>query len=202
MDITKKIDNYLTEWNLPLYGGLPTVGGYQANTEYEIGAQRIVEAVHCILGSISRMRDMSDLRTEKSHIEEEMDNIKGYRKEYSRPLYINRLKPTDRYYQLRTSDSDSKYPEYIEATFKSIRTNSLKLINKAKTMMNKLDKNMPKEIRDVCVTCYKLVITIAETMMKSIKNIDRMYNAFDERPVKIAVDLLEINVNKLFEGDR
>ena len=37
------------------YGGIPDGGGYESNTEYEIGAQRIAEAAHCILGSLGKI---------------------------------------------------------------------------------------------------------------------------------------------------
>ena len=40
--------------NTQVYGGLPAGGNYRSSTEYEIGAQRIAEAIHCILGSLHK----------------------------------------------------------------------------------------------------------------------------------------------------
>ena len=50
---------YLSEGSCPIrgghYGGIPGGGGYRPYKEYDVGAQRMAEAAHCILGSIAKI---------------------------------------------------------------------------------------------------------------------------------------------------
>ncbi len=61
------------------YAGVPSGGGFIAQTEYEIGAQRIAEAVHCVLGAV--------LSDDKYHMADECDLVHHLLSEYSKPDY-------------------------------------------------------------------------------------------------------------------
>jgi len=66
------------------FGGIPSGGGYGSNTEYEIGAQRLAEAVHCVLGAVMNEDDY--------HIKDECGLTNKILKEYSKPIYISLFK--------------------------------------------------------------------------------------------------------------
>jgi len=142
-----------------MFGEIPDGGGYEANTEYEIGAQRMAEAAHCILGSISRYttRDDKPLWVEMGHIREEMGIIEESMVEYGRYLYIDRLKQ-----KLREGN------KYGEKSVDSIMKNSPRLKKAAKSARNRLSKNLPKIIYDVAFATYNFIISLAEHMYDSV----------------------------------
>ena len=87
-----KLKNILEfSWCDKDYGGIPPGGGFGYNTEYEVGLQTILEAAHCILGSIDRSlgKSTSITSTEAEHIAQEIYIIKKTLLEYGKPLYLN-----------------------------------------------------------------------------------------------------------------
>jgi hypothetical protein len=65
-------------------GGLPSGGSFTAFTEYEIGASRIAEAAHCILGSWGEYWSGDTLVAdfEPNHVIEEFHLITKFASEY------------------------------------------------------------------------------------------------------------------------
>jgi hypothetical protein len=159
-----KLKQYLTEAHAcplagSLFGEMPGGGGYEANTEYEIGAQRMAEAAHCILGSLSKYttRDDKPLWVEKGHIKEEMNIIEEAMVEYSRYLYIDRLK-----------EKIKEGNKYGELSVKSIIKASPKLKKKARSARTRLSKDLPKTVYDVAFATYNFIISLAEQMYDSV----------------------------------
>lgn len=142
------------------YGGLPEVGGYGSSTEYEVGAQRIAEAAHCILGSLGKLLTRSTwehgLHYEAGHIVEEMDIINKSAKEYSRSLYRDRLLPS--YQASRSVDS--------------IRKASQNLVKVAEKNLSALGReDLPLPVFHVADNAYRLVISLATAMEKASRGI-------------------------------
>ena len=168
-----------------LYGGVPEVGGYNSFTEYEIGAQRIAEAIHCILGSLGKSMN-SPAWVEKDHVEEEIGLVVKFQKEYRKSLYVGRL------------FNDRKDNPYVRKSVESIRKNSPKLISLAKQYRRQLSKDMPEVVREVAEACYTLLIRLAEAMLKSVKGFPEkdVTNGIDDSGVGTWVGVLKMKVDK------
>lgn len=171
---------------MPPYGGMPEVGGYGCATEYEIGAQRIAEAAHCILGSIAKCVNHGDdpiknLPYEKGHILEELGIIKNCQQEYGRPLYNERV----------WRDPEN---EYSKMTIDSILKVSPKLSQTAINMRQQLDSSYPKEIYQVAYKSYSVINQLAKAMEKSIET---QGNAFEDTLLKAQISDLDKAVQSL-----
>jgi hypothetical protein len=157
-----------------LYGGMPSGGGYGSDTEFEIGAQRIAEAAHCILGSLGKRvagRPGWDdvFHAEKGHIDEENGIIQKCAKEYSRDLYTRRLSDP-------TRDVKSKYKQFriesADATVRSIRDASPRLRKMANSELRrwKEERGVPRTIFDLGKYSYLVLISLADAMMRSVED--------------------------------
>jgi len=87
-----------------MYGGLPSFGGFQPFTEYEVGLGRIAEALHCIMGALGRAIDVKALESEVEHISEELGKVRWFTDEYSRDIYTRRLWEKSKYREQSTDD--------------------------------------------------------------------------------------------------
>ena len=191
-----------------LYGGMPGGGGYSSNKEYEIGAQRIAEAAHCVLGSLGKGLADTERHSlwsiETGHLNEEMGIIEKCIKEYSRPLYLRSLNDPEGY---------GYYPQYIEEAKEwtskmvaSIRKASPSLASKAKKMMGELNRieDIPEPVKEAARLTYILLIDLAAAMMKSVKNWDRTQmigpNAFDDSRLRQSAQRLKSALSKLLSS--
>jgi len=166
----------LLEWQLLKYGGIPSNGGYDSFTEYEVGAARMAEATHCILGSISKA-GKGGFGIEKGHVEEEMGIILDCQKEYSKQLYVDRLDPND---------------SYVKRSFKSMAKASHDLKRMAIGYQKKIDSTMPNELQDLAFVCYELLTVLARSIEKSLLRND---NAFGYFVMQQAVQNLKTKVD-------
>jgi hypothetical protein len=166
----------LLEWQLPKYGGIPSNGGYDSFTEYEVGAARMAEAAHCILGSISKA-SRGGFGIEKDHVEEEMGIILDSQKEYSKQLYVDRLDPNN---------------SYVKKSFKSMAKASHDLKRASFAYQKKIDSTMPNELQDLAFVCYELLNVLAKSIEKSLIRND---NAFGYTIVKQVVQNLKTKVD-------
>jgi len=168
------------------YGGLPTSGGFSSNTEYEIGAQRIAEAVHCILGSLGKMF-YSDLWTERGHIEEEMGIIEHCVKEYSRDLYVDQL----------NNPYSAAHQPYVDDTVASIKKKAPKLKLIAQQMKKLVDRSdVTPEVLEVADQCYDFIVVLCDKLLDSVSG-DIFTNAFKNSTVISAMRKLSRAVNTL-----
>lgn len=149
-----------------LYGGMPEAGNYKAYTEYEIGAQRIAEAAHCILGSAGKVHSAmqrekdhpySPWSIEEGHFREEIGIIRKTLKEYSKPVYTDRA-------WFRT--------DYRFDSLKSMRENSPKLEARAVKYRRLLERD--KEIYDpalydIAWWAYTVIEELAQAVALSVK---------------------------------
>lgn len=148
-----------------LYGGIPTGGGFQSFTEYEIGAQRIAEACHCILGSVGKLavgyRDKAPwaewrklLAYEEDHIAEEIGLVTKFLTEYSRPTY-----------DARVNTPRDGYLEWVDKTVHSMRTQGPKLASLARRRRQELSccPGLPDEVRDVARAAYTVLVILGDT---------------------------------------
>ena len=191
-----------------LYGGISTGGGYQAYTEYEIGAQRIAEAAHCILGSLGKNlgRGQTDwegmLRTEAGHILEELDLITGVCKEYSRSIYTRQFHDISDYkveYQERAVETATKSVDSILAASPKLRARAEEML-----ALVARDETIPTEIRLVAVGTYMVLIELANAMEISVADWswpDRVHNAFRNPELITSIETLRERIATLYPGE-
>jgi len=156
------------------YGGLPSSGGYVAWTEYEIGAQRIAEASHCILGSMG-----GDHWFEPGHIRDELDLIERTVEEYSKRLYSDRL--------LNYNDDDI---EFVEGSVKSIGKASPKLRARAQKLKAEVERqeDIPQKVKTTALLTYDVVIELTNAMEHSVRSWPKkMENAFQNRKLRQSI---------------
>lgn len=150
-----------------LYGGMPSGGGYGTGSEYEVGAQRMAEALHCILGSLGRntgndSNDWDRMRAvEAGHILEERGIVVKVLKEYARPLYIERLREGYQEkgrYGVQSVDSMAKNSPVLEHT----ATAAFNALYRAK-------EGMPEDVYRVAAFSYLALVRLAQAVGKSVE---------------------------------
>lgn len=149
------------------YGGFPSGGGFNAYMEYEIGAQRIAEACHCIIGSCSRLHTSDYLTGETMHMEEEINIIKRVLDEYSKPIYIIQ------YIQPWRWDKDNNFPIM---SLNSISDNSKKLLTLSKRKKTDFSDYKNREIFNIVQSSIDLLIILSNKMAESISLISEIIN--------------------------
>ncbi len=172
-----------------MYGGIPTGGGYGSYTEYEIGAQRISEACHCILGSLGKIIRSDDYEQskdrEKGHIKEEFNIIEGDQKEYSMDLYLQ-----DTYF------GNKKYAQDSITSIIKASKDLLKIIPKRKKNI----KHYTIEISLVAESCYDVLTAIANAMLESMYYYpDSKINAFGDVNLRAEIRKLKNNIRKMYK---
>lgn len=198
---------YLTEASscpikTQIYGGLPGGGGYGSGTEYEIGAQQIAEAAHCILGSIGKTFSGNDLRLERGHIMEELGIIKRAVKEYAKPLYTERIFRNPE--EVRAMHYKEDYIDtvlgYSKKSVESIRTNSPKLERIARAKKQAIDKDYDPALQTLIEATYDVVIVLAQEMARGVKNWPQQEvdNAFQSSRLQAAVKNLDRAVAEVY----
>lgn len=170
--------------------GISPGGGYGIWSEYQLGAQRIAEETHCILGSLNKKTLGSAV--ERGHITEELNLIKKDIDEYSRNIY---LKPF--FYGNRLHEKKKEI-------FKEIKKNSEKLLKKAKKELKALS-DCPLEYKrkglvNVAEKCYLLLIELARSMKYSVETDDNI-NAFSSKRLRRCVRELENSINKMYRNE-
>lgn len=187
------------------YGGMPESGGYNPITEYEIGAQRIAEAAHCILGSLHKGKARKDAgnpnwEIEQGHIEEEFQIIENAVEEYARPLYSK---------QLTREGMIDLYGEVHEDRMKiakksvqHIKKVSPKLAELAEERKNNLfmNQSIPDSVRFLALDSYDVIFKLAQAMDESISDWpDIVHNAFNMHSLNEAVRELKHSVKDFIE---
>jgi hypothetical protein len=166
-----------------MYGGMPSVGGFGNNTEYEIGAAEAAEAAHCILGSLVKLHSSSDTRPfaiEKGHIKEEMGIIERSMKEYSKDLYLMRVFKG----------------QYAEQTIQSMLKAAPVLEKKAKQAKGKLSKDLPKEIKELADKAYEFLIVLAQNVELTAKRLNHKYKMTGKLGADNSMDAKKLNAYK------
>ena len=170
------------------YGGIPTGGGYESNTEYEIGALRMAEALHCILGSLGKVdrTGMQYLNIEKGHIFEELEIVLKVSKEYSKELYITRLFSNDEYGQKSINN------------IKKVSPILNKIARKEKLNCDFINNTI---LEDVAKSCYGCLVQLSNIMNRSVeKLIDNKpsFNALNDVLLKDEINYLEREIKELY----
>lgn len=184
-----------------MYGGMPSGGGYTAATEYEIGAQRMAEAAHCLLGSLGSIGKDDNwdtmLRYEQEHIHEELSIITDALREYSRDLYSTRMTDVSMYLEAAQPDAWN----YSKRSVESIRKASPKLAARAEAKLKLMGKDttIPTPIRYAAIATYLVLIDLANAMERSVANWpEPITNAFRDPQLKTSVRELEKHVENLY----
>jgi len=190
------------------YGGIKTGGGFNATKELEVGAQRMAEAAHCILGSLGRHlgSNRSDwdvmVRLETGHLREEMGLIEKFLDEYARDIYINQINGGWRDYKPEYQESSRKY---IEMFRKSVLKNAPKLIISAKENATKLFKNksgIPMVVFNAAISSYLVLVRLAESMLREVKKMPGdIGNPFKDYELIFAVRKLRKYVDQVISGN-
>jgi len=162
------------------YGGIGTGGGFGSNTEYEIGAQIIAEATHCILGSLGKLiqkdNTITDIKNsiEEGHIKEELKIIQESVQEYSKDVYSG-----------RTFD-ESKYKDM---SIKSIKKAATNLVSLAKKKRKQVDTSTSKNLYKTAMDSYDVLIALGNAMNDSVKK-DPITNGFKNSKLNNAIKTL------------
>lgn len=197
---------YIMESSCPLdhpFGEMPGGGVYTPATLYSVQAQHIVEALHCILGSLSRIwktvkdEESLDPDMEKHHIEEEIQTIQnavriGSGKEIS-PIYN----------KTAVEALHDARDEMKELSLENIPQGSQKLRRKAQNAAEQIKRSdVPPAILSAALSTYKAIVAFANAMERSI---DRwpdkpteQDNAFTDREFLDALNQMEMEVEKMF----
>lgn len=167
------------------YGGIPPGGGYDAYTEYEVGAQRIAEEAHCILGSLYKIERWGGAwETEVEHIFEEMGLIERDVRDYGRDDYIGQW-----------------WRGYPQESLESMREVSPVVKDRAVYRLRQLEAHR-EEIDpynyDVAVECYRLLEELAEQVYLSVVEAEDRptFNAMGTWAVRERVDRLREAVDR------
>lgn len=180
-----------------IFGGIPGGGGFDSRTEYEIGAQRIAEACHCILGSLTKVKRRSEywekmgLSYEESHIMEELSIIKKSVEEYARDVYVKQL----------NERHDNKY---VISMMNELPIISRNLIILASEKKKNLNPNNEICVLNVAKYTYDVLINLGMAMKESVKYGIPTYsdNAFRNQILILSInDLEDIIINCLYEVD-
>lgn len=168
-----------------MYGEMSTGGGFGAFTEYEIAAQNMSEAAHCILGSLAKLNSTTAFWVEKDHIKEEMGIIEKSMKEYVRDVYLGRV----------------FRPESAQKTIKSVRKAAPKLEKAAMSARRRVSKDLPKEIQEVAKYAYDFLVLLARKLLDSINEIEKgnMVNAYKDMALKASVKNLRKMVDRFLK---
>jgi len=187
-----------------LYGGLPSDGGFGRITEFEVGAARIAEAAHCILGSLGR--DVSGIGTwkalrdqERGHVKEEIGIIEHAIKEYSRPLYAERLTDFSDY----KPEYMDRMREYADKSVASIRENAPRAMEMAKREGMKLlqQKDIPQSTINVAVASYAVVRQMGAALLRAVEDYpEHVGNAYTDPKLQMAVKKLRTWINIWFKA--
>ncbi len=195
MDATRQaIRRMLTEATVPdhcalgtIYGGLPEGGWFQAYTEYEIGLQRVAEAVHCILGSLgsAAYAKASPLRIEVGHINEEMGIILHVNQEYVRDVYREHLEVS----------------KYKDESLESMSSAATRLRERAAKMKGRLQVEDPL-YQAAADACYDVVIRLCEATLKVLgiyQDSGKLFYPLNNREYGEAVEVLDESLRALVE---
>ena len=174
------------------YGGIPAGGGFDSNTEYEIGAQRIAEECHCILGSLGKIKrrdkyfrtpEYSGLKYEKGHIEEELGLIIKDVEEYSKPVYTRQLQ-------------ENPDGIYVQEMMNEAPVAAKHLQTLAKEKISKLDPNNKPAVLQTAKSTYEVLIALGEAMEHSLENGIPSHNqsAFKDYKLHNCIKTLEKDV--------
>lgn len=156
-----------------MYGEMLTGGGLGSYTEYELAAQNMAEAAHCILGSLAKLGSDTPFWIEKAHIEEETGIIERAMKEYARDVYLGRV----------------FYPEAAKKTIASVKKKAPKLEKAAMSARRRVSKNLPKEIQDLAKYAYDFLVLLARKLLDSIEEYEKgnIVNAYRDTILKASV---------------
>jgi len=165
-----------------MYGGIPSTGGFGTTIEYTVAAANISEAAHCILGSLGKRIGApgktewhSMIRGETGHLKEEIGIIMNALEDYQRDVYTRQINNVEDYYK-------PKYVEImrgdIQKAIDDIRDKAPKLIENAQEKLARLDKvemaepEFPAVVMNVGRLTYQLLISLSESLLKSVENWD------------------------------
>jgi hypothetical protein len=185
---------------------MPGGGGYSSATELEVGAQRIAEAAHCILGSLGRMSGehnwVNVYTTEAGHVDEENEIIQRAMKEYRQQLYVDQiLDPTK---NIKPQYRDSRR-HYVAQSIKSILAASPKLEALAKKTLTRWQqqKDVPSDIHEVGIAAYETLIALARAMREAVAGYpDRVTNPYRDRKLVAATQKLDSAVKQYLKHAR
>lgn len=155
-------------WEQP-YAGLPSGGGFEPYTEYEIGMARVAEAVHCIIGSLVKSRGENSNRwflLERQHIKEELQIIDDAMVEYYKPLYRERFN--------RTSSD-----EHV----KRIRTKAGKLAQYSRRLLSDMPETTVLYWNNIAEASLRFLITFADEIEKTMNALPVYDDVFSSWPV-------------------
>lgn len=171
---------------MPIYGGLPEAGGFNCWTQLEVGAQRIAEATHCILGSIQKTAG-HPWRYEVGHIAEEIGIIVDSQRDYGQRLYVEIF------------DEHGDGAKSVD----SMKANAPKLRARAKKWLAQHEQWFPEDaLATKCIRlCYELVIALSD----SLERFARTWKPGDMRnpiaQIKRETDALQREVSKLLKRE-
>tara|TARA_Y100000310_G_scaffold60467_1_gene55793 strand:+ start:1997 stop:3091 length:1095 start_codon:yes stop_codon:yes gene_type:complete len=184
-----------------LYGGMPSGGGFQPYTEYEIGAMRIAEACHCLLGSLGKLHDrrLDDapwsrwrelLAYERAHLEEEFGIVVKAVHEYNRPLYTERI-----------NHPRQGYGVQVERTVHSLRERGPRLSDLARRRRDELVAcdELPQEVQEAAWGAYTVLMVLGAVVREAVSRwpTGPVWSPYGDVILAVAVQNLERKIERL-----
>lgn len=182
---------------MPAYGGLRGAVEYGAWSGYEVGFANIAEAVHCILGAITRGWPRAP---EKNHVREEMGVIRKYL-DYGRGKgFYKHANSPRRLVGERVGPEEPYPPEDAEASIHSIRKGSANIKAKVQRYLRELPEwNLSASSEALSEAAYRTALALAVTAEDSVKDWPRFIgNAYEDRRLVNAVRDLERVIGDMF----
>jgi hypothetical protein len=181
------------------YGGFPSGGYFKSFKEYELGAQRIGEAAHCIIGSCSRIHQGGYEQGGIMHMEEEIGIIRGALEEYQHPIYILQY----------IEDHQDNISDFYLRSIKSLEENGNKLYALTKSKQAEFNSNDNDFIYNIVINTMKLLEVLSKNMIRSSIEIRSLLNDYDsfktdktEDNEKLLLDFYTENEDKIKSSNK
>jgi hypothetical protein len=162
---------------IDMYGELPSNGNYGSAVYHEVGAARIAEAAHCILGSLSKIVNGGDRSIENGHIHEELGIIEKSMKESTHRDYVEQM------------NSGSSYAERAIENIRKVSPKLHALASSKQRALQSVKKDLAEDMFDVADACYEVVKLLAGVMQEMIDNMPVRdgKTSFDDLKLRAAV---------------
>jgi len=191
--------NPMREWR----GGLPVDGGFQANTEYEIGARRMFEKGQSILEALRNGFDVGwekALDLKKSYIFEKLEQLIFIRREYAQDVYIRRFIDVSDYKPQYRQEAAETNLESVESIEKNASSILMKFDEKLPALVD--DDSIPSSVKDVGVSIYMMFAAVCMALMDSVEDWpDSIDNAYAYPEVAVAVSEVKSAIIKMYRED-
>ena len=185
-------------------GGLATNGGFQAHTEYEIGAARMFENGQSILDALSSGFVTGGweltLEHKKSYILEKLEQLIKIRREYARDVYIKRFVDVSDYKKEFRSQALATNLDSVNNIDDKAASVLLIIDQKLPALLE--DDSVPQSVKAVAVSIYMMFAAVCRALLDSVEDWpESISNAYATPEVIESVDDVKSSIMKMYRED-